>query len=115
MQSAIKLDGKLFRSFISKPSFQFIDSFIFLNSPPKMLIYSFAHLGLLFYQTKIIPIWLLLILFIYNLFYVFKCNDYKIKYIIPHIFYSITMQISLLIGSLTFKNNKWAKTIHKKI
>ena len=115
MQTAVKLDKKLIKAFIEKPSVQFIDSFIFLNSPPKMIVYTVANINLLFFNLQIVPIWLLIILFIYNLLYAIRCNNYKLVYVIPHMFYSITMQISLLIGTLTFRNKQWVKTKHEKL
>ena len=115
MQTAMKLDKSLIKSFIKRPSFQLIDSFIFLNSPPKFIIYLIANINLLLLNIKIIPLWVLILLFVYNTFYVLRCNGYKLKYFIPHFWYSITMQISLLIGTVTYKNKQWVKTVHKKL
>ena len=115
MQTAMKLDKSLLKAFIKKPSFQLIDSFIFLNSPPKFIIYLIANINLLLLNIKIIPLWVLILLFAYNTFYVLRCNGYKLKYFIPHFWYSITMQISLLIGTVTYKNKQWVKTVHKKL
>ena len=115
MQTAMKLDKSLLKAFIKKPSFQLIDSFIFLNSPPKFIIYLIANINLLLLNIKIIPLWVLILLFVYNTFYVLRCNGYKLKYFIPHFWYSITMQISLLIGTVTYRNKQWVKTVHKKL
>ena len=115
MQTAMKLDKSLLKAFIKRPSFQLIDSFIFLNSPPKFIIYLIANINLLLLNIKIIPLWVLILLFVYNTFYVLRCNGYKLKYFIPHFWYSITMQISLLIGTLTYRNKQWVKTVHKKL
>lgn len=115
MQTAMKLDKSLLKAFIKRPSFQLIDSFIFLNSPPKFIIYLIANINLLLLNIKIIPLWVLILLFAYNTFYVLRCNGYKLKYFIPHFWYSITMQISLLIGTVTYKNKQWVKTVHKKL
>ena len=115
MQTAMKLDKSLIKSFIKRPSFQLIDSFIFLNSPPKFIIYLIANINLILLNIKIIPLWVLILLFVYNTFYVLRCNGYKLKYFIPHFWYSITMQISLLIGTVTYKNKQWVKTVHKKL
>ena len=115
MQTAMKLDKSLLKAFIKRPSFQLIDSFIFLNSPPKFIIYLIANINLLLLNIKIIPLWVLILLFVYNTFYVLRCNGYKLKYFIPHFWYSITMQISLLIGTVTYKNKQWVKTVHKKL
>ena len=115
MQTAMKLDKSLIKAFIKRPSFQLIDSFIFLNSPPKFIIYLIANINLLLLNIKIIPLWVLILLFAYNAFYVLRCNGYKLKYFIPHFWYSITMQISLLIGTVTYKNKQWVKTVHKKL
>lgn len=115
MQTAMKLDKSLIKAFIKRPSFQLIDSFIFLNSPPKFIIYLIANINLLLLNIKIIPLWILILLFTYNAFYVLRCNGYKLKYFIPHFWYSITMQISLLIGTLTYRNKQWVKTVHKKL
>ena len=115
MQTAMKLDKSLLKAFIKKPSFQLIDSFIFLNSPPKFIIYLIANINLILLNIKIIPLWVLILLFVYNTFYVLRCNGYKLKYFIPHFWYSITMQISLLIGTVTYRNKQWVKTVHKKL
>ena len=115
MQTAMKLDKSLLKAFIKRPSFQLIDSFIFLNSPPKFIIYLIANINLILLNIKIIPLWVLILLFVYNTFYVLRCNGYKLKYFIPHFWYSITMQISLLIGTLTYRNKQWVKTVHKKL
>ena len=115
MQTAMKLDKSLLKAFIKKPSFQLIDSFIFLNSPPKFIIYLIANINLLLLNIKIIPLWVLILLFVYNTFYVLRCNGYKLKYFIPHFWHSITMQISLLIGTVTYRNKQWVKTVHKKL
>ena len=115
MQTAMKLDKSLIKSFIKRPSFQLIDSFIFLNSPPKFIIYLIANINLILLNIKIIPLWVLILLFVYNTFYVLRCNGYKLKYFIPHFWYSITMQISLLIGTVTYRNKQWVKTVHKKL
>ena len=115
MQTAMKLDKSLLKAFIKRPSFQLIDSFIFLNSPPKFIIYLIANINLLLLNIKIIPLWVLILLFVYNAFYVLRCNGYKLKYFIPHFWYSITMQISLLIGTVTYRNKQWVKTVHKKL
>lgn len=115
MQTAMKLDKSLLKAFIKRPSFQLIDSFIFLNSPPKFIIYLIANINLLLFNINIIPLWILILLFVYNLFYVLRCNGYKLKYLIPHFWYSITMQISLLIGTITYRNKQWVKTVHKKL
>ena len=115
MQTAMKLDKSLLKAFIKRPSFQLIDSFIFLNSPPKFIIYLIANINLLLLNIKIIPLWVLILLFVYNTFYVLRCNGYKLKYFIPHFWYSITMQISLLIGTVTYRNKQWVKTVHKKL
>lgn len=115
MQTAMKLDKSLLKAFIKRPSFQLIDSFIFLNSPPKFIIYLIANINLLLFNINIIPLWILISLFVYNLFYVLRCNGYKLKYFIPHFWYSFTMQISLLIGTITYRNKQWVKTVHKKL
>ena len=115
MQTAMKLDKSLLKAFIKRPSFQLIDSFIFLNSPPKFIIYLIANINLILLNIKIIPLWVLILLFVYNTFYVLRCNGYKLKYFIPHFWYSITMQISLLIGTVTYRNKQWVKTVHKKL
>lgn len=115
MQTAMKLDKSLLKAFIKRPSFQLIDSFIFLNSPPKFIIYLIANINLLLFNISIIPSWVLVLLFVYNTFYVLRCNGYKLKYFIPHFWYSITMQISLLIGTFTYRNKQWVKTVHKKL
>ena len=115
MQTAMKLDKSLLKAFIKRPSFQLIDSFIFLNSSSKFIIYLIANINLLLLDIRIIPLWILILLFVYNAFYVLRCNGYKLKYFIPHFWYSITMQISLLIGTVTYRNKQWVKTVHKKL
>ena len=74
MQTAMKLDKSLIKAFIKRPSFQLIDSFIFLNSPPKFIIYLIANINLLLLNIKIIPLWVLILFFFYNTFYVLRFN-----------------------------------------
>lgn len=114
-QVAYKLDSSIIKKFFKKPSWQLIDSFLFVNTPPKFIIYIIANLGLFYYNHYPILTEITLILMIYYLFYILKCNNYKIKYIIPHFLYSITMQVSLFIGTVSFTNKEWVKTNHKKL
>ena len=43
------------------------------------------------------------------------CDNWKIKYFFPHIFYSITMFFATAYGALTYKNTVWVKTAHKRV
>ena len=117
MQVAVKLDSYILKQFFKKPSLQLFDSFLFVNNPPKSLIYLIANIGIFIINNnyKLFSNYILLFLIIYNLIIVLISDNFNIKYIIPHYFYSLCMRYAVIIGSITFKNNKWVKTKHKEI
>lgn len=117
MQVSIKLNKRLLLNFIKKPSFQLFDSFLFVNNPSKSVMYTIANICTLFYakQNHYILMTLIILFLIYNLIFILHCNQYRIKYILPHLFFSLCMHFIIVIGAVTWKNNVWKKTEHRKI
>ena len=117
MQTAVKLDKDIIKTFFKRPSIQIIDTFLFVNNPPKSIIYLIANIGSFILschmKSNIFTI-ILILLLIFNFIVVMKANDWKLKYIIPHIVFAVTMKISIFIGTITFKKSKWVKTKHKR-
>lgn len=114
MQVSVKLSLRIVRDFLRKPSLQLFDTFVFINTPSKLLIYTISNFYFLV-NTNYIPLWAILILLVYNSFFIMYSNKYKIKYILPHIFFAICTSLVILYAVFTFKNTKWKKTKHKKI
>lgn len=116
MQVNVKLSGRLIKEFLKKPSLQLFDSFIFLNSPSKAIIYLTANIFMLIDASRAtVSLWLVIGLFIYNWSFIIYCDRFKIKYILPHIFFGICMYFIIIWGAFTYRNNNWAKTVHKSI
>lgn len=114
MQVSVKLTRRIVVQFLKKPSLQLFDSFLFVNSPSKSLIFFVVNIFLFFNRFKIVPGYVIWGLFIYNIIFILKCNRYKIKYIIPQIFFSFCMNFIVIFGALTWKNTIWKKTEHKR-
>lgn len=115
MQVAIKCTPILIQSFFKKPSIQLLDSILFLTTPSRTTLYIISNTLVILSKNSIIPLWIVMFLFIYNLIYVLYCNSFKLRYSIPQLFYSICMQFIIVAGVLTYKKTHWVKTIHKKI
>ena len=115
MQVSIKLTPKLLHHFIIKPSLQLFDTLIFINMPSRSLIYTVSNIYLLVNMQSYIPLWVIILLLLYNVFFILYSNGYKIKYILPHMFFSFCTGIVILYSVFTYKNKTWNKTKHKKI
>lgn len=113
MQVSIKLSLKLLKNFFKCPSLQLFDSFIFINTPSKTFIYLLFNLTYFIFDINFIPKLIIIILFIYNLFFILYCNKFKLRYIVPHLFFSFCTTFILIASVFTFKNTKWAKTKHE--
>lgn len=114
MQVSVKLTFKLAHRFLLKPSLQLFDTLIFINTPSRSFFYTLSNIYFLTNRSYI-PAWLVLLLLVYNLFFIIYANGYKIKYILPHIFFALCTSFVILYGLFTYKNKKWKKTKHKKI
>lgn len=114
MQVSVRLSFTLVRAFVKRPSLQIFDTFVFINTPPRILIYAVSNFYFLV-NDNYIPRWAILILLVYNTFFIIYANGYKIKYIIPHIFFAICTSFVIIYAVFTYKNTKWKKTKHKKI
>lgn len=117
MQVSVKLSKRILIAFFKKPSLQLFDSFLFVNTPSKSLIYILAIIFTLFRVGvfDLIPDLIALLIMIYNFLFILKCNKFKVKYLIPHIFFSLCMYFIIIYSAITYKNNKWAKTEHKDL
>lgn len=115
MQVCIKYTPLLFAEFIKKPRIQLIDSILFLSTPPRTTLYLLANFLAGIYKINCIPLLIIGILLAYNLLYSLYCNEFKIKYFLPHIFYAFCMQFIIVIGAFSFNKTHWSKTTHKKI
>ena len=113
----IKLTPKLFKRLIRKPSFQIVDSIIFLCCPSKYILYMLVLLLQLlkvgFYSR--IPAILIYITYIYNVIFVVRCNRFKPIYIIAQIFYGACMTFIIVYALFTYKQTKWVKTTHRYV
>lgn len=112
-----ELRGKVFKKFLKERKWQYLDSLIFITCPSRSLIYIIAII-LSFITINKVPTCLAILnilLAIYNIIFIVRGNKWKLQYLLPHIFYSITMMFLIPYGALTYKNTKWAKTKHVKI
>lgn len=115
VQVMVKCLPKIIVSFIRKPRFQLIDSLLFLSTPSRTLLYILVNLLAVTYKSSIIPLWVFVTLALYNLFFILYCNKFKVRYMIPHFCYAVSMQIILILGLFTYNKRNWVKTVHKKI
>ncbi|MGL5820613.1 MAG: glycosyltransferase [Sarcina sp.] len=117
MQVSIKLSKNILKAFFKKPSLQLFDSFLFVNSPSRTVIYTLGcFIDLIFYHSSNIFMFsLALFSLIYNFIFIFKCNAWKIKYIIPQFIYAACMYFIIFYSTFTYKNKTWVKTTHKNI
>lgn len=115
-QVFFKLSIPIIIKFFKAPSFQLIDSLLFLSNPIRNILYVLdIFLELIFRHFSNIPLLLMVIPILYYLIFYMLCDNWKFKYLLPHIFFSITMFFATAYGAFTFKNKVWVKTIHKKI
>ncbi|MGL5067864.1 MAG: glycosyltransferase [Sarcina sp.] len=115
VQVAMKLNKRILKSFIKKPNIQLFDSFLFLNTPSRAVLYLACSVstGIEAFRSDllVVPKIILLVIFIYNLAFILHCNRYNLKYLIPHIFFALCMYFIIIYGFFTHKNTKWAKTV----
>lgn len=113
-QTLVKLTGKLLKAFFKKPSFQLLDTFIFLSTPAKSILYLFMlvlQFILMIKGMNLLPI-IFMITLIYQVLFCLYCNNWDISYIIPFIKYSIEMLFIIPYGTFTYKTTTWVKTKH---
>ncbi|QEH67816.1 glycosyltransferase [Cellulosilyticum sp. WCF-2] len=117
MQVSVKLTGKLIRECIKKPSLQLVDTFLFINTPIRVLLFTIIGIYILITKTYIslLFISISILIFIYTIFYTIYCNKYDISYILNQFHYAICMYFAIVYGTLTYKSTVWVKTKHKKI
>lgn len=115
-QVFLKLSFPLIKAFFRKPSFQLIDSLLFLSNPIRNLLYVLdIFLELIFRHFATVPLWIMLVPLLYWVAFYMVCDNWKFKYFFPHIFFTITMFFATAYGALTYRNKTWAKTIHKNL
>lgn len=116
-QVSAKLVMSVIKEFIRKPRLQLIDTFLFITTPARTVIFTVVGIYILIsgiYISSAIVI-LSTIIIIYSILYGIYCNDYDLSYV-PNLFhYAICMFGAVLYGALTYKKTAWAKTTHKKI
>ena len=116
-QVSVKLTGPVIREFIRKPRLQLIETFLFINTPARVIIFTVVGIYILITRMYIPPFLVILstIICIYAILYGIYCNNYDLSYV-PNLFhYAICMYGAVLYGALTYKKTAWAKTAHKKI
>lgn len=117
MQVSMKMTGKLMRAFIKRPSLQLIDTFLFINTPIRVLL--FTVLGIYILMTRLhisyLLIGLSISILIYTIFYTVYCNNYDLSYVFNQFHYAISMYVAILYGTITYRSRVWVKTKHKKI
>lgn len=115
-QVFIKLSIPLLIAFIKRPSIQLLDSFLFIFSPIKNILYTLLiGLEIDFHKYLHISFWYMIIPLIYSFVFSLLANEWKFRYVLPYIAFTITMFFATAYGALTFKNTIWAKTEHKKL
>lgn len=115
-QVFVKLALKTFVNFLKKPSIQLIDSLLFMFSPFKHVVYIIVLCWqIIFNHFAEVSIYLIIFPLIYYLVFFMICNNWKLKYFFPHIFYTITMFFAIVYGALTYRKKVWVKTFHKQI
>lgn len=118
-QTLIKLTPSLVKEFLRKPSFQLLDTFIFLSTPARSILYIFMLIlqFILFFNgayINITPLFFFASL-LYQLLFCLYCNDWNMGYVIPFVKYSVEMLFIIPYGTITHKRTTWAKTTHKNI
>lgn len=117
MQVSAKLTGRLVREFIRKPRLQLIDTFLFINTPVRVILFTIASLFILITRMHIsyFLVSLSILIFIYTIFYTVYCNNYDISYLLNQFHYGLSMYFAIIYGAFTYKSTTWVKTKHKKI
>lgn len=104
---------KLMKYFFKNPV-QAIDSLHFITSPLRYVLFVVGVvLGVVVKPviSKNILIISLLSLIIY-LLHTLYCVNFKIRYLLPSIWYSITMIYCMMVAVFDYRNKTWAKTKH---
>lgn len=115
-QVFMKLSFTVIKELFKKPSLQLFDSLLFMANPFRNLLYIvILILELIFNRFASVSIYLMILPIIYYVAFFMICDNWKIKYFFPHIFYSITMFFATAYGALTYKNTVWVKTAHKRV
>lgn len=117
MQVSVKLTGKLFKAFIKKPRLQLVDTFLFINTPIRVIAFTILGLYMIIARMYIshLLIGLSIFIFIYMIFYTIYCNNYHVLYVLNQFHYGIFMYFAIIYGAFTYQKTKWVKTKHKKI
>lgn len=117
MQVSAKLTGRLVLAFIKKPSLQLVDTFLFINTPIRVILFTIASVIILIKRTYIsyLLVSLSILIFIYTLFYTIYCNNFDLSYLLNQFHYGLSMYFAIIYGALTYRSTKWVKTAHKKI
>lgn len=117
MQVSVKLTGRLLGAFIKKPELQLIDTFLFINTPIRVILFTVVSLYIII--TKIYISYFLvslsLLIFIYTIFYTIYCNNYDVSYLLNQFHYAIFMYFAIVYGAFTYQRTIWVKTKHKKV
>lgn len=116
-QVSIKLTGKVIKEFIRKPRLQLIETFLFINTPARIIVFTIVTIYILVTQMYI-PTFLVIlstVMCIYIILYGLYCNDYDLIYLLNLLHYAICMYGAVLYGAVTYRKTVWAKTEHKKI
>lgn len=116
-QVSVKLTRSVIKEFLRKPRLQLIDTFLFINTPARIVIFTVVALYVLLTRMYVpLAIVILSILIsIYSILYGIYTNDYKISYLPNLLHYAICMIVAVVYGALTYRKTAWAKTTHKKI
>lgn len=117
MQVSMKMTGRLIKEFIRRPRLQIVDTFLFINTPIRVLLFTIVGIYILITRTYIshLLISLSILIFIYTIFYTIYCNSYDVSYIFNQFHYGICMYFAILYGTFTYQSTIWVKTKHKKI
>lgn len=117
MQTSIKLNSEVIKAFCHRPRWQYIDSFLFINSPSITVINTVIFSIVMIFNTDI-SIWLIvinIIIFVYNLIYNLYCNKWSLVHLLTGVHFTFFMYFAIMFGTFTYRNNTWAKTTHKQI
>ena len=115
MQVCVKMFPKTLWSFIKKPSLQKLDIMVFMTTGIRYVVYMVCIAFEIIYGKGVnVPFKLALIPTVIYAIMVMVCNKWSPKYILPHIWYYVSMMFVTSYGCITFWKNNWTKTIHVK-
>lgn len=102
-------------SFIKKPSLQKFDIMVFMTTGIRYVMYMVCIAFEIIYGKGVnVPFKLALMPTVIYAIMVMVCNKWSPKYVLPHIWYYISMVFVTSYGCITFWKNNWTKTIHVK-